>query len=66
MDKTYCVFIRDWWTRDKYGNKIPYLGAPKETLFEGLSYGEALDECKKYNEENDPGWTSRKAEFTEE
>ena len=71
---TYTVFVRDWW-RDwtpgcgegrTHNDLIPYPGAPKETLAEGLSYAEAREMCEEYNSTHEPGRYSRKAEFTQE
>lgn len=62
---TYWVFVRDWW-RIENGQRVPYPGAPRETLADGVSYTEARELCAEYNRDNEPGELSRKAEFTEE
>ncbi len=65
-ESTYTVFVRDWWYIDERGNRQPLHNGEREILAEGLSRAEAREMCKEYNEDNDPGELSRKAEFEEE
>lgn len=66
---TYDVFVRDWWRAAEKGDgqwpggRVPYPGAPKTYIAEGVSYSEARELCRAYNEANPPDWRSRKAEF---
>lgn len=72
--KRYTVFVRDWWREWFPGcgegrpanGLIPYGGAPKETLAEGLTWAEARELCEEYNSTHEPGRYSRKAEFCAE
>ena len=71
-DTTYTVFVRDWWREAGKGeagwpnNLVPFSGAPREVLAEGLTWSEARAMCEEYNSENEPGRYSRKAEFAAE
>lgn len=65
----FNVFVRDWW-RDATpsdgqwpDNRVPYPGAPREYLAEGVTEDEARALCAEYRAANDPGRYSRKAEF---
>lgn len=70
--KTYSVFVRDWWRpAEKHDgkwpdNRVPYAGAPKETIAEDCTYEEAREIAQEYNATHEPGPMSRKAEFTED
>jgi len=61
----YQVFVRTWWAKDpKDPNKlIPKVGRKSHTDYVN-SIEEAREWCKKWNDNNDPGKYSRKAEFT--
>jgi len=57
----YYAFTRTWWTIVN-GVKIPSPGK-RTTIGKNLTRDEALKYCKDYNDSNDPGPLSRKAEF---
>ena len=64
---TYICFARTWWKyeHDSTGKKIkvPHMG--RRTQLATFSTIEAArDYCTKWNNSNDPGPLSRKAEFT--
>jgi len=61
----YTVFVRNWW-KIVNGKKVPNQGARKTVLRVGLTREEAYNFCQHYNDNNDPGPLSRKAEFTAE
>lgn len=67
--KRYDVFVRDWWRDAGPGEAgwpkglVPYGGAPREMLAEGVTYAEARELCDEYNSTHEPGRYSRKAEF---
>jgi hypothetical protein len=59
----YDVFIRSWYTRDeKTGELLNYPG-DKKYIAEGVDIFHAREICKLYNDNNDPGELSIKAEF---
>lgn len=64
---TYTCFARTWWKfeRDIRGNKkkVPHLGR-RTQLATFTNIEEARNYCEKWNNSNDPGPLSRKAEFT--
>ena len=64
-EQLYDVFVRDWWKLDELGRQVPGPG-PKEYLAHGVSYAEAREMCRKYNDSHEPGPLSRKAEFERE
>lgn len=64
-EQLYDVFVRDWWKLDELGRLVPHLG-PREYLAHGVSYAEAHEMCREYNDSHDPGPFSRKAEFERE
>jgi hypothetical protein len=61
----YTIFVRTWYRLNpKYPNGLePHLG--KRSI---IDYANTIDEareiCRKYNEKNNPGRLSRKAEVT--
>lgn len=60
----YDVFHRTWWQENPAwpGGREP--GAGERTyLAHGVTYTEAREMCKEYNESHDPGFLSDKAEF---
>lgn len=60
----YQIFVRGWWKIDsKTGKKEPHLGR-KTILGYKDNEEEAKEWCRQYNDNNDPGPTSRKAEYT--
>ena len=59
---SYEVFTRNWW-RMENGRKVPNPGACKTHLDYVDTQEEARALCAEYNEENDPGVLSRKAEY---
>lgn len=65
---TFDCFVRDWWRVPEAGEaswqgRVPYPGAPKRYIAQGVSLAEARAICKEYNDSHEPGWQSRKAEF---
>lgn len=65
---TYDCFVRDWWRAPEKGEaafngRVPYPCAPKRYIARGVSFDEAREICRGYNDSHDPGWRSRKAEF---
>lgn len=64
---TYKVFTRTWWKRNPtWPNGLePHCGR-KTTLRRGLTRSEAQSFCSSYNDTNDPGRYSKKAEFEQE
>lgn len=63
---SYNVFTRTWWKRNPSwpNGREPHMGR-KTYLARRVSYQEARDICKRYNDSHDPGFLSRKAEFEE-
>ena len=62
QDQYYNVFVRNWWTRTASGGREP--GAGRKTyLRKHVTYADARAICKNYNDNHDPGFLSRKAEF---
>lgn len=64
---TYTCFARNWWKyeRDSSGKKIKVPHPGRKTKLASFTSGEAArDYCNKWNNSNDPGPLSRKAEFT--
>lgn len=60
----FDVFVRDWWRKDQSGRIVPFPGAPREYLARDVeTEAEAREMCREYNDENEPGWQSRKAEY---
>lgn len=62
----FQVFTRTWWRWEKTPQgrvKVPHFGK-KSILGYTETKEEAQEMCKKYNDNNDPGELSRKAEFT--
>lgn len=64
--KIYTVFIRNWWKVNKTWPEglEPDPHARKTVLRRNLSHDEAVQCCKDYNTNHNPGKLSRKAEFT--
>ena len=60
---TYEVFVRDWWRYDANGQLVPYPGAPETRLGYAADEEQAREACRRYNEMNEPGELSRKAEY---
>jgi hypothetical protein len=64
----YHVFTRTWWKRNPSypGGREPGAGR-KTTLARNVqTEAEARAICKRYNDANDPGFLSRKAEYQEQ
>ena len=58
----YRVFYRTWWAYDDNGRRYPSAG--KKTLIATVSCeADARAKCREWNEDNDPGPLSRKAEY---
>lgn len=63
----YRVFTRTWWRRNPSwpDGREPGVGR-KTTIARNVSYGEAIEICKKWNTTHKPGLLSRKAEFEQQ
>lgn len=61
---SYRVFTRNWWKRNPEwpGGREPHAGR-KTTLRHVQTEEDARRACQEYNEANDPGFLSRKAEY---
>ena len=59
---SYTVFTRAWWKYEN-GKKVPHSGAPKTHLEDVDTQQEARAACKEYNDNNDEGPLSIKAEY---
>ncbi len=59
----YNVFIRNWYKIED-GKKVPDTNADKEYLMQYIdTEKEARQLCREYNDNNDAGILSRKAEY---
>ena len=63
MQAYYDVFVRDWWRMER-GKRVPNPGARRTYLARHVTYDDARDICASYNAAHEPGYLSRKAEFT--
>jgi hypothetical protein len=65
---TYKVFVRNWYKYERVSKGkreiVPNPTARKTVIATVYSEAEARDRCRKFNEANDPGPLSRKAEYT--
>lgn len=65
---TYKVFVRNWYKYQPDGKGkrkiVPDPTARKTTIATVFTETEARERCRQYNESNDPGPLSRKAEYT--
>ncbi len=57
----YLVFVRNWFKED--GTPINLGSEPCQALGYAYNLREAQDWCERWNNKNDPGPLSRKAEF---
>lgn len=64
-DTLYEIFVRDWWYFDSNGNRHPYPDAPKTVIAYTGTEERAREVCKVYNDNNEPGPLSRKAEYSQ-
>ena len=59
----FQVFNRTWWRSDGRGGRVP--GSGRKTV---MGYANTEEEaramCKEYNDNNEPGFLSRKAEYS--
>lgn len=64
-ENIYTVFIRTWWrANNEWPNGLePHMGRRK-VIARNVTMTEAREICKQYNDNNNPGKYSRKAEFT--
>ncbi len=64
MENYYNVFTRTWWKRNPAwpGGREPSAGR-KTYLRKHVTYADAREICRQYNETHEPGFLSRKAEF---
>ena len=64
---SYRVFSRTWWRRNPShpGGREPGAGR-KTTLARVQTEDEARAICRRYNDNHDPGFLSRKAEYEEQ
>jgi len=58
----YEVFSRNWW-RIENGQRVPDAGADKTHIDYVDTQEEARAICKEYNDENEEGILSNKAEY---
>lgn len=65
---TYKVFVRNWYKYQSNGKGkrdiVPNPTARKTVIATVFNESEARERCKKFNESNEPGPLSRKAEYT--
>jgi len=65
---TYKVFVRNWYKYRQIAKGkreiVPNPTARKIEIAIVYSESEARERCRQYNEANDPGPLSRKAEYT--
>ena len=63
----YDVFHRTWWRNNHdWPNGLEPHAGRKTYIERGVTWTEARRLCKEYNDENDPGRLSDKAEFEEQ
>ena len=66
METYYNVFHRTWWVADPHSSGGRKPGAGKKTyLRKHVTYADAREIAKQYNDTHDPGFLSRKAEIEE-
>ena len=58
----YEVFARNWYKLEN-NELVPHYGAPETYIGEAKDADEARAMCKEYNDNNDEGVLSHKAEF---
>ena len=65
--ESYRCFTRTWWRRNPSwpDRREPGAGR-KTTIARHCTYDEARAICERYNATHEPGFLSRKAEFTKE
>lgn len=63
--KVYNVFHRTWWRRTASGSGREPGAGRKTYLRRSVTYADAREICKQYNDTHEPGLLSRKAEFEE-
>lgn len=63
--ENFTVFVRTWWRNNKeWPNGLePHMGR-KKIIKSGLTYDEAVQVCKEWNNSHEPGKLSRKAELS--
>ena len=63
--KPYVVFHRTWWKKNPSwpDGREPDVGFPT-VIGRASTEDEAMDMCKEWNDSHDPGFLSRKAEYT--
>lgn len=61
----FTVFRRNWYQYDSKGRVVPDSSASKYFITECETESEARKICKEYNENNEPGELSHKAEYME-
>jgi hypothetical protein len=60
----YRIFVRDWWRIDpSTKQRVPNTGDRGETIGEAETEEEARAICREWNDNTEPGYLSRKAEF---
>lgn len=57
------TFVRSWYVKNDKGQYVPGPGR-KSNIEYCNSVEEAREKCKRYNDNNKPGPSSRKMEFT--
>lgn len=65
METYYNVFVRNWWrVNPRWPRGLePDARARKTYLAKHVTYSDAREICRRYNETHKPGKLSRKAEF---
>lgn len=67
MEQYYDVFVRNWykWEHTSFGRrKVPGPGR-KTYLQHHVTWTDAREICRQYNDRHEPGPLSRKAEFAQ-
>lgn len=63
-EKQYNVFTRTWWKiNPRYPSGLEPSAGKKHYTAKGVTWAEARQLCKDYNDSHAPGKLSRKAEF---
>ena len=62
MEENYEIFYRNWWRKEN-NRLVPDPGADETHLGYAETEKEAREMCREWNNENDPGELSCKAEY---
>ena len=66
---SFTVFVRNWWRENKAwpGGREPESNARRTVIARNIkTEDEAREIARAYNKSHEPGFLSRKAEFTED